>query len=103
MDRAMRAEDSRNVWRMPALPSWLSNLLWTAAGLALFALVWTAVALKLDNPVLLPTPAVVLSGFYDLLSDGLLLKDIFASLKRVFLGFLIAAAVGVPLAMVLAY
>src|SRR5204863_1096497 len=103
MDRTVRAGDSPDVWRMPALPAWLSNLAWTAAGLGLLALIWTAVALKLDNPVLLPTPAVVLGGFYDLLSDGLLLKDILASLKRVFVGFLIAAAAGVPLAMVLAY
>ena len=84
-------------------PGWVANALWAAAGIGLFVLVWTLIALRLGNPVLLPTPAAVLEGFYQLLADGYLVQDVLASLKRVFTGFLIAAAVGVPLAMLLAY
>jgi ABC-type nitrate/sulfonate/bicarbonate transport system permease component len=84
-------------------PGWRLNVLWAAAGIGLLVLLWTAIALRLGNPVLLPTPAVVLDAFHQLLSDGYLVKDILASLKRVFVGFLIAAVVGVPLAMLLAY
>ena len=84
-------------------PGWKFNVLWAAAGIGLLVLLWTAIALRLGNPVLLPTPAVVLDAFHQLLSDGYLVKDILASLKRVFVGFLIAAAIGVPLAMLLAY
>jgi len=84
-------------------PGWRFNVLWAAAGIGLLVLLWTAIALHLGNPVLLPTPAVVLDAFHQLLSDGYLVKDILASLKRVFVGFLIAAVVGVPLAMLLAY
>ena len=84
-------------------PGWVANALWAAAGIGLFVLVWTLIARRLGNPVLLPTPAAVLEGFYQLLADGYLVQDVLASLKRVFTGFLIAAAIGVPLAMLLAY
>src|SRR5262245_5710255 len=84
-------------------PGWRFNVLWAAAGIGLFVLIWTAIALRLGNPVLLPTPAVVLDGFHRLLADGYLINDVLASLKRVFVGFLIASLVGVPLAMLLAY
>jgi len=84
-------------------PGWVANALWAAAGIGLFVLIWTLIARRLGNPVLLPTPAAVLEGFYQLLVDGYLVQDVLASLKRVFAGFLIAAAIGVPLAMLLAY
>lgn len=105
MDRTMQSEYSRaersSIW-LP-MPDWLTKTFWTAAGFALLILIWTGAALRLNNPVLLPTPAVVLEGFYQLLADGLLLKDVMASLKRVFVGFLIASVIAVPLAMLLAY
>ena len=84
-------------------PAWRFNVLWAAAGIGLFLFIWTAIALRLGNPVLLPTPALVLEGFHRLLADGYLVKDVLASLKRVFVGFLIASVIGVPLAMLLAY
>ena len=89
--------------RLPALPAWATNVFWTATGIGLLLLIWTLVALKLDNAVLLPTPAAMFVGFAKLLSDGSLLGDVLASLQRVFVGFLIAAAIGVPLAMLLAH
>lgn len=89
--------------RTMAISSWLSKTTWMTAGIGILVLVWTFVAWRLNNPVLLPTPAVVLHGFWQMLTDGLLLKDVLASLKRVLVGFLIASSVGVPLAMLLAY
>lgn len=103
MDRTIPGEYFKKALRLPVLPAWLSGAAWMAAGLGILALIWTLVALRLNNPVLLPTPTVVLEGFYQLFADGLLLKDVVASLKRVFIGFLIASAIGVPLAMLLAY
>src|SRR5262249_17453737 len=84
-------------------PRWAANTLWAALGIGLFVLLWTAIALRLANPVLLPTPAVVLEGFYRLLADGYLVNDVLAGLQRGFVRFMMAAAVGVPLAMVLAF
>ncbi len=87
----------------PALNGWVSKLSWMAAGFGLLLVVWTLVAHHLGNAVLLPTPLAVLAGFSELLHNGTLLRDIAASLQRVFVGFLIAAGIGVPLALVLAY
>lgn len=80
-----------------------SNALWMAAGFGLLLCVWTLVALKLGNPVLLPTPSAVLGGFSQLVQDGTLAGDILASLQRVFVGFLIASGIAVPLALLLAH
>ena len=91
---------------MPVLPAWsgwTSNLLGMAAGFGMLLLVWTLIAWRLGNAVLLPVPLAVLEGFSMLLRDGSLISDILASLKRVFVGFLIAAVIAVPLAMLLAY
>ena len=105
MERAIRTDLPARITVRSLLvgPSWAANTLWAAVGIGLFVLLWTAIALQLRNPVLLPTPAVVLEGFYRLLADGYLAKDVLASLKRVFVGFMLASAVGVPLAMALAY
>lgn len=80
-----------------------SNALWMAAGFGLLLCAWTLVALKLGNPVLLPTPSAVLGGFSQLVQDGTLAGDILASLQRVFVGFLIASGIAVPLALLLAH
>lgn len=69
---------------------------------AFFAL-WYAVSLlnmhvwRLFNPVLLPTPGQVAEAAITLTASGELIRDIGASLSRVFMGFLIAAALGVGL------
>jgi NitT/TauT family transport system permease protein len=78
------------------------KLLWSLAGIAGFLAVWTAASLKLDNPVLLPTPDAVVAGFFDLIRDGTLLQDVAASMKRVLGGFAIASLVAVPLALLMA-
>jgi NitT/TauT family transport system permease protein len=80
-----------------------ANWLWTLAGVASFLAVWTLAALKIGNPVLLPTPDAVVSGFVDLIRDGTLLPDVAASMRRVLGGFAIAALVAVPLALLMAF
>jgi len=76
--------------------------LWSLAGMAGFLAVWTAVSLRIDNPVLLPTPDAVVTGFVGLIRDGTLLLDIAASMKRVIGGFAIASLLAVPLALLMA-
>jgi NitT/TauT family transport system permease protein len=76
---------------------------WAVTGVVLFAAVWTFAANIIGNPVLLPTPLMVLEGFFQLLRDGSLLADTAASMKRVIGGFLIASAVAVPLALLMAF
>jgi len=68
-----------------------------------FFLLWYAVSWlnqhvwKLFNPVMLPPPSEVLAAGIELTLSGELPRDIAASLYRVVLGFLMAAALGVGL------
>jgi len=91
------------VRRRPGRNDWTANLFWMAVGLGLLVSIWTLVSMRLGNAVLLPTPWAVVGGFAKLLGDGTLAGDILASLKRVFVGFLIASVIAVPLAMLMAY
>lgn len=49
------------------------------------------------SPVILPSPAEVIRSFPSLLNDRALLQSIAATLRRVLIGFSLAAIVGVPL------
>ncbi len=74
-----------------------------AAGLAIFLGIWTWASGRLGNAVLLPSPLSVFETYGELISDGSLAGDVRASLVRVIAGFLMAASVAVPLALILAY
>ena len=52
---------------------------------------------RLISPVILPSPAEVIRSFPSLLRERALLQSVAATLKRVLLGFGLAALVGVPL------
>lgn len=80
----------------------LGSAAWSAAGVALFLGAWEAASRALDNPVLLPSPTAVVGGLVQLSADGTLLADVLASLQRVVVGFLVAASVAVPLALIMA-
>lgn len=79
----------------------MRSLVLTVLGLLGFLTIWYCASSAL-NPVLLPRPAAVLDAYRELIADGSLVKDMAASLRRVFAGFAIAAAVAPPLALVLA-
>lgn len=60
--------------------------------------VWALLSMSgLVNPLFLPTPAAVLRAGRKLLSDGLLIGDIKATVSRVAIGFVLVALVSVPL------
>src|SRR3989441_2131826 len=52
---------------------------------------------RLISPVILPSPAEVIRSFPSLLNERALLQSIAATLKRVLIGFGLAAVIGVPL------
>jgi ABC-type nitrate/sulfonate/bicarbonate transport system permease component len=83
----------------PTLEKWA----WTLGGIALFLILWTTASLRLGNAVLLPEPTAVIDGFLELMRTGTLLSDVGASMKRVLGGFAIASAIGVPLALLMAF
>jgi len=73
-----------------------------AGGVALVLLVWWiatigAVESRLVSPVVLPSPREVFSSFMSLLTERALVESIAATLRRVLLGFGLAAVVGVTI------
>ena len=75
-----------------------------AACIALLVTVWFLVTAgaaeeRVVSPTLLPAPLEVLASYRSLAADGALLESIVATLRRVVMGFSLAAAVGVPLGM----
>ncbi len=75
--------------------------MYTTVGLAAFLLVlaiWSVLTYgEIVNPMFLPSPDKVLQTATELFAEGEIIRDIRVSFSRVAFGFLIAAAVGVPL------
>lgn len=69
-----------------------------SSAIVAFILLWEAAPhLGLINPIFIPPPSVVAAKMYELLLSGELLVHTLASLERVFLGFIIALAVALPM------
>ena len=68
-------------------------------GIGVLLAAWTIAARRLANPILLPFPRTLLAAFLEIWQDGTLARDRGASLERVLLGFLVASATAIPLAL----
>jgi len=83
----------------------LKNSTKVLAPLGLVALVvacwWVAVVTS--RSLIFPTPVQVVLGIVELMQQGLLLKHVLASLLRVTLGYLLAAALAIPLGILLGW
>jgi NitT/TauT family transport system permease protein len=62
---------------------------------------WVAVATS--RSLIFPTPGQVVLGIVELMQQGLLLKHVMASLLRVTIGYLLAAALAIPLGILLGW
>ena len=73
----------------------------------LFLLFWHTSSLRIDNPVVLPQIAEVLSILLkpteNLLNMGSLARNVFVSFVRVFGGYVIAVAIAIPLGLAMGY
>lgn len=84
-------------------PPAMTRRLVGAGAAVVVVLAWWAVTYgagpedRLISPVILPSPIEVIRSFPSLLNERALLQSIAATLKRVLIGFGLAAAVGVPL------
>ena len=81
---------------IPAAP-WICGLF----GILFFLAGWFLIAKTYQNPILAPSPREVAISLIDLLRDGSLLRDWTASLRRVLIGFSLAAGISIPLALLL--
>ncbi len=65
-----------------------------------FLLIWIVLSFIINNPFVLPGPVsvfmVLLHPFQDLLGSGTMISHAESSLFRVFMGFILAAAVAIP-------
>ncbi len=59
--------------------------------------------LKILNPFIMPSPFEIAKAFFSMLFNGPMLMDITSSIKRVFIGFLFAFLIAVPLGVILGW
>lgn len=77
-----------------AKPFWIGPLL-------IFAIWWLAAAGQWISPKLLPDPISTIATLWGSLADGSIAGDFFGTLNRTLVSFAIAAALGVPVGIVL--
>src|SRR3954468_18485365 len=95
--------ESRSLFALRLSPSPMMRRLVGVGTMAIVVLFWWIATSGLGSedrwisPVILPSPAEVIRSFPSLLNERGLLQSIAATLKRVLVGFGLAALVGVPL------
>lgn len=86
------------VTRRPLAPRGTATALRQAVPLTLMFLGWEALSRSLPGlAMMLPPPSEVAVAAIDMVGNGSLFKDVWASLRRVFIALLIAVAIGLPL------
>jgi ABC-type nitrate/sulfonate/bicarbonate transport system permease component len=99
----MPSESRPSLLALRLSPPRLTRNLIGAGAIAVIVLAWWFATSglgsedRLISPVILPSPGEVIRSFPSLLNDRALLQSIAATLKRVLIGFGLAALVGVPL------
>ena len=87
----------------PRVPTLVISLL---TGIALVAAWWLVAALGVISPVFLPSPAVVVASFWNLVTTGFVDSTLFehlsASLGRVLAALVVSMAIGVPVGLLIA-
>jgi NitT/TauT family transport system permease protein len=64
-------------------------------GIAIVIGAWWITASLMDNPAVLPTPGATLTAISSLWKDGILTHDLWASVRRILIGYGISMAIGV--------
>ncbi|MBK6942283.1 MAG: ABC transporter permease [Planctomycetes bacterium] len=82
--------------------AWPAKLGWSLAGWTIFVLAWHLVTLhnKISD---IPTPMQTWAALAEILEQGVLWKNVVASVFRVAWGFAIAALVGIPLGILMGW
>src|SRR5919197_1479941 len=98
--------DTRSIVALRVSPPPLTRRLVGAGAIGIIVLLWwlSTTGLgsedRLISPVILPSPAEVFRSFPSLLNERALLQSIAATLRRVLIGFGLAALIGVPLGII---
>jgi NitT/TauT family transport system permease protein len=97
------AEAARSLLALRLSPPRMTRRLIGALALALAVVAWGLATMganvedRLISPVILPSPLEVIRSFPVLLNERALLQSVAATLKRVMIGFGLAALIGVPI------
>jgi NitT/TauT family transport system permease protein len=98
-----RVRNGRSAWAVRGELRKHTTLLLAAAGFALPFVLWVlAGVLSWADPVFMPSPLQVLAQLGDWYREGDLLADVAISIGRVLGGFFVAAAVALPLGVLIA-
>ncbi len=81
----------------------LHKALRTLATIGVILAIWELVARLFFPPYILPPPTLVVAAFGKIIADGTLPKHLQISLGRAVIGFLLAAALAIPLGMLTAW
>jgi ABC-type nitrate/sulfonate/bicarbonate transport system permease component len=98
--------ESKSLLTLRLAPPPMTRRLVGVAAMGVLVLLWWLATTglgsedRLISPVILPSPAEVVKSFPSLLNDRALVQSIAATLRRVLVGFGLAALVGVPLGIV---
>lgn len=71
------------------------------SGMVVFLLFWQLMSAYSDRPQLFPSPTRVLAALYDLFMERDFIHDVWSSLKRIITSFSIAAAIALPLGLIM--
>ena len=100
------AAESRPLFALRLSPLPLTRRLVGVGAIAVVVLLWWLATTGLGSedrwisPVILPSPAEVIRSFPTLLNERALIQSVAATLRRVLVGFGLAAVIGVPLGIV---
>jgi len=74
----------------------LQDRLLPLVGFAIFFVIWEIAGQRLGNTLLAPPSAVVVT-YVELLFEGVMITELFTSLRQMMIGFVLACLVGMPL------
>src|SRR5690554_4987608 len=80
-------------------PSWFYRI----GSLALFFGLWNVAAHRVDDPLTLPSPALVGTALWNLLTGPELFPALWTTLEAFAMGFGLALIVGIPLGLLIGY
>lgn len=83
------------------LPAGAAHALRLLIGIVLIFVGWEVLNRYFVNPLLLPSPAEVFQTTWQLLLSGELLRDIAASMRRIFVGYAMGCSVGIVLGLLM--
>src|ERR671937_411177 len=102
----MPVESRTSVFALRLIPPRLTRRAIGAGALAVIVLLWWLATTGLGSedrfisPVILPSPAEVVKSVPVLVNERALVQSIAATLKRVLIGFGLAAVIGVPVGII---